>query len=162
MIVGLVSDTHGLVRPEALEALSRSDLIVHAGDIGGAQVIEALETLGPVVAVRGNVDEPVYLRASRRNRLDPDWAAGIPTRADMVVEDTSIHVVHDLATLDPTVSADVVVVGHSHIPKVGRVGSMLVVNPGSAGPRRFRLPGSIGMMTVVDGDVSVELIELEP
>jgi uncharacterized protein len=162
VIVGLISDTHGLIRPEALSALDGCELIVHAGDIGGAHVIETLETLAPAVAVRGNVDEPVYLRASKRNRLDPDWAVGIPTRADMVLDGTSIHVVHDLATLDPTVSADVVVVGHSHIPKVESVQGMLVVNPGSAGPRRFRLPVSVGIMTMVDGDVSVELIELEP
>lgn len=116
MIVGLISDTHGLVRPEALAALDGSELIIHAGDIGGRHVLDSLAEIAPVTAVRGNVDEPEHLRASKRNRLDPEWASGLPVDADVQVGVVTIHVLHDIATLSTGVQADVVVVGHSHVP----------------------------------------------
>src|SRR5262245_40015060 len=122
--VGVISDTHGLLRPEALAALARSDLIIHCGDIGAPEVITGLSQIAPVVAIRGNIDKGA-------------WADGFPT--SQVVESAGAHlyVLHDLADLDlDPVAADfqVVLAGHSHHPKVERRNGVLFVNPGSAGP----------------------------
>ncbi len=134
MVVGLVSDTHGLLRPEAIAALRGTTLIVHAGDVGGPDVLEQLARLAPVVAVRGNNDTGT-------------WARRLPTRATHVVGTCTLLVVHDRKALrEPPVGVDVVVSGHSHRPSVIRSGGVLYVNPGSAGPRRFSLPVTVARL----------------
>lgn len=149
MRIGLISDTHGLLRPEALTALRGSDRIVHAGDVGHPDVLEGLATLAPVHAIRGNVDEPEAVRRSRRrNAPSPDWARDLPTRLDLDLDGIRIVVVHAIQDLpaNGVPNTDVVVCGHSHVPRVERRNGVLVVNPGSAGPRRFRLPVTVGWM----------------
>jgi len=149
--VGLVSDTHGLLRPEALAALRGSDLIVHAGDIGDAAILTRLTAIAPVTAVRGNNDVA-------------DWANDIPDMQQLDIGGKRIFVVHDLATLpiDPVAAhVDVVVSGHSHRPTCERRGDVLYVNPGSAGRRRFRLPIAVGMLTIDGDDVEAELVMLD-
>jgi putative phosphoesterase len=147
--VGLISDTHGLLRPEALAALERSDRIVHAGDIGEPSIIAALEAIAPVTAVRGNNDRDA-------------WAAAIPEVDTLKVGAVSILVVHDLATLADGAAKRhrVVVSGHSHRPAIVERDGVLYVNPGSAGPRRFTLPVSIGELVIDGGDVKARLIDL--
>ena len=148
--IGLISDTHGLLRPEAMDMLRGSDFIVHAGDIGEG-VLEPLATIAPVTAVRGNND-----RASWAERLgETEW---------LRFGEVTLHVLHDLADLaiDPQAAGvDVVVTGHSHRPKMERRGGVLFVNPGSAGPRRFTLPVSVALMQIVGRDVNVRIVELE-
>ena len=136
--VGLISDTHGLVRPEALAALAGSAHIVHAGDIGDPAVLEALARIAPVTAVRGN------------NDLGP-WAKNLRERETLEIDGTRIYVIHDLAQLDLDPAAagfDVVVSGHSHRPAQERRGGALYVNPGSAGPRRFTLPIAVARLAL--------------
>ena len=136
--VGLISDTHGLVRPEALAALAGSAHIVHAGDIGDPAVLEALARIAPVTAVRGNND----LGA---------WAKNLRERETLEIDGTRIYVIHDLAQLelDPAAAGfDVVVSGHSHRPAEERRGGALYVNPGSAGPRRFKLPIAVARLAL--------------
>jgi putative phosphoesterase len=148
--VGLISDTHGLLRPEALAALRDSDRIIHAGDIGKAQVLAALEAIAPLTVVRGN------------NDTGP-WAASIPQSADLIAGSVRVHVIHDLAELDIDPAAAgyrVVVSGHSHKPARYEKDGVLYVNPGSAGPRRFRLPVSVGVLHVTGSEAAVELVEL--
>ena len=148
--IGLISDTHGLLRPEALDVLRGSDYIVHAGDIG-ENVLEPLATLAPVTAVRGNND-----RAS--------WAERIGQTEQLRFGEVTLHVLHDLADLavDPVAAGvDVVVSGHSHRPRIERRGGVLYVNPGSAGPVRFSLPVSVALMQIVGRDVNVRIVELE-
>lgn len=139
--VGVIADTHGLLRPEALAALSGVDHIVHAGDIGNEGVLAALARIAPVTAVRGNNDAA-------------PWARALPHTAVLRLDAVSIYVLHDLKTLaiDPAAARHrVVVAGHSHVPRNAWRGEVLYFNPGSAGPRRFRLPVAIGRL-VVDGD----------
>src|SRR5579864_5973201 len=129
-IVGLISDTHGLLRPQALDALRGSDLIVHAGDVGNPEIITALEAIAPVVAVRGNTD------------IAP-WARSLPVTAVAEAGEVSIYVLHDLQALDldPVKAGfSFVIAGHTHKPLKLERGGVLFVNPGSAGPRRFALP----------------------
>lgn len=148
--VGLISDTHGLMRPEALEAMCGSDLIVHAGDIGDAGILEALGRIAPVVAVRGNNDIG-------------GWARGIRDAETVDAGGVMIHAIHDIAQLgiDPLASGvSVVVSGHSHRPAQMVRDGVLYINPGSAGPRRFRLPISVGKLSIRDGASVPELIEL--
>jgi putative phosphoesterase len=138
--IGLISDTHNLVRPEALAWLSGCDAIIHAGDICGQPVLDALAQLAPLTAVRGNNDMGA-------------WADPLPTHATLTVQQVKIFVVHDIADLrvDPRAEGlHVVVTGHSHKPLVEDRNGVLFVNPGSAGPRRFKLPVSAGML-VIDG-----------
>src|SRR5262249_42307221 len=133
MKIGVIADTHGLIRPEALEAVRGSDLILHAGDIGNPTVIEALQAVAKVVAVRGNVDKG-------------DWADSFADTEVVEAESILIYMLHDLAELDLDPGAaniGVVVSGHSHRPIVERRGGVLYLNPGSSGPRRFRLPISV-------------------
>ena len=144
--VGVISDTHGLLRPEALEALEGVDLIVHAGDIGGPQIIDALRELAPVVAIRGNVDRGV-------------WADQFSATEIMEVDGLLLYVLHDLAQLDLDPAAArfrVVIYGHSHDPKIAEKQGVVYLNPGSAGPRRLRLPISMARMVVgeVDGNTN--------
>ena len=136
--VGLISDTHGLVRPEALGALAGSAHIVHAGDIGDPEVLEALARIAPVTAVRGN------------NDLGP-WAKELRESETLEIAGTRIYVIHDLSGLDLDPAAagiDVVVSGHSHRPAEERRGGALYVNPGSAGPRRFKLPIALARLAL--------------
>jgi hypothetical protein len=148
--VGLISDTHGLMRPEALAALRGSERIIHAGDIGNAEVLAALEAIAPVTAVRGNNDTAA-------------WARAIPATADLVAGGARIHVIHDLAELDIDPAAAgyrVVVCGHSHKPAHYEKDGVLYVNPGSAGPRRFKLPISLGALAISLSGVQASLIAL--
>ncbi|CAE6739610.1 metallophosphoesterase family protein [Paraburkholderia aspalathi] len=136
--IGLISDTHNLVRPEALQYLAGCDAIIHAGDICNQAVLDALAQIAPVTAVRGNndIDEPV---------------ASLPTHVKLTVQQVTILVVHDIADVgdDPrSEGIDVVVTGHSHKPAISERDGVLYVNPGSAGPRRFKLPISAGMLIV--------------
>ena len=136
--IGLISDTHNLVRPEALQYLAGCDAIIHAGDICNQAVLDALAQIAPVTAVRGNndIDDPV---------------ASLPTHVKLTVQQVTILVVHDIADVgdDPrSEGIDVVVTGHSHKPAISERDGVLYVNPGSAGPRRFKLPISAGMLIV--------------
>lgn len=150
LVVGVISDTHGLVRPEALVALHGCDLLVHAGDVGSPEVLDALRRLGPVHAVRGNVDRGAWARALPETEI---VAAG---EARLYV----LHNVHDL-DLDPAAAGfHAVISGHSHRPGIETRGNVLYVNPGSAGPRRFTLPIAVGRITVDGSRLDARLIEL--
>lgn len=151
MIIGVISDTHGLLRPEALAALRRSDLIIHAGDIGKPEILDKLAEIAPVTAVRGNVDRA-------------PWARRIPPAEVLKTGGVSIYVLHSLLELDLKPEAAgfaVVVSGHSHLPKQETKKGVLYFNPGSAGPRRFRLPVSVGRLTIEGRQISAEIIELD-
>lgn len=149
--IGLISDTHGLLRHEAKTLLLGSDHIVHGGDIGDARILEELEAIAPVTAVCGNNDKGF-------------WARALPETALLRIADVLIYIVHDIGQMDiapPSAGARVVVSGHSHKPSVAEREGVLYVNPGSAGPRRFKLPVSIAEL-LVDGDsVTANIIELE-
>jgi uncharacterized protein len=150
MLIGVISDTHGLLRAEALAALAGSDHIIHAGDIGAPDILARLGEIAPVTAVRGNVDKAV-------------WAKRVPETEVLEAGGVSIYVLHRREDLDLNPEAAgfaAVVCGHSHVPKVERVGGILYFNPGSAGPRRFRLPVSVGRLTVQDGRVNAEIVLL--
>lgn len=146
--IGLISDTHGLLRPEALAFLRGSDQILHAGDVGDPRVLEALAELAPLTAVRGNCDHG-------------PWASRLCAREYVEVEGVRILVLHDLAALG-TLLADlaVVVYGHSHQPKIEEREGVRFVNPGSAGPRRFRLPVSVGELGIEAGRISVRTVPI--
>jgi len=136
--LGLISDTHGLMREEALRALQGSDQIIHAGDVGRPEILDALRGIAPVVAVRGNIDKG-------------PWASVLPATAVAEAGDARIYVLHDIHDLDLDPAAagfDVVVSGHSHQPGAIERGGVLYVNPGSAGPRRFRLPVTVARLEV--------------
>ncbi|TAK84993.1 MAG: metallophosphoesterase [Betaproteobacteria bacterium] len=146
--LGLISDTHGLMRPEALAALAGSRHIVHAGDIGHPGVLERLARIAPVTAVRGNNDTG-------------RWASGLRETEILEIRKTRILVIHDLSELEPDPAGiDVVVAGHSHRPHEERRGGVLYVNPGSAGPRRFTLPVAVGRLQISGKDVRFELVPL--
>jgi putative phosphoesterase len=148
--IGIISDTHGLVRPEAIASLRGVDMILHAGDIGASQVLETLSEIAPVVAVRGNNDKG-------------EWAEALPDWEVVEIGSVSIYMLHDLKEIDISPSGagfQVVVSGHSHKPSLEDRRGVLYVNPGSAGPRRFTLPVSIAELRVVDDKVSAALIEL--
>ncbi|HYF58508.1 MAG TPA: metallophosphoesterase family protein [Burkholderiaceae bacterium] len=150
MRIGLISDTHGLLRPEAMDALQGCDRIVHAGDIGDSAILEALARIGPVVAVRGNNDRD-------------GWADALPHAAGLDAEGVRVHVIHDAADLrghPPPADASVVVAGHSHRPSVVERDGRLHVNPGSAGPRRFSLPVTVALLDVEAGRASVTIVPL--
>jgi putative phosphoesterase len=149
--VGLISDTHGLLRPEAVAALADCDHIVHAGDIGDPAILDALARTAPLTVVRGNNDRA-------------PWAAALPAGVRVEVGGVLIEVVHDLAEWTAVGAAEVrvLVCGHSHRPGIAWRGDLLIVNPGSAGPRRFSLPVSVGRLTIDAGLVTAHLLELEP
>lgn len=145
--IGLISDTHNLLRPEVVDFLRGSDHIVHAGDICAAHVLDALRELAPLTAVRGN------------NDLGP-WARSLQERETVQFGTVGIHVIHDLNELERTPSVQVVVCGHSHKPKVEEHEGVLYVNPGSAGPRRFTLPISAGELRIdAAGQVTAHLVQ---
>lgn len=155
LTVGVISDTHGLVRPEAIGALRGSDVILHAGDIGGSHVLSELGELAPVIAVRGNVDG--------------GWARLLPERRTLDLGGVSVLMLHDRALVGPdpflseggSASGRIVVFGHSHQPLAEKRKGVLWFNPGSAGPRRFKLPVSLGRLVIEDGRVRHQLIALE-
>jgi putative phosphoesterase len=149
--IGLISDTHGLLRPEALSALRGSDFIVHGGDIGEGGILETLATLAPVTAVRGNND-------------NAPWAHGLQATETLRFGEITLFALHDLARLaiDPRAAGvDVVVSGHSHHPRIERRSGVLFVNPGSAGPVRFKLPVAVGILQVTGREVEARIVELE-
>jgi uncharacterized protein len=148
--VGLISDTHGLLRPAALDFLRGSDFIVHAGDIGGPEILARLATIAPLTAVRGNNDHG-------------PWAERLAIGERLQVGGVLLHVVHDLSELDIEPYAAglrAVISGHSHRPRVEARDGVLFVNPGSAGPRRFRLPISVGELLVMGDEVVARTVEL--
>src|SRR5712671_6850893 len=148
--VGLISDTHGLLRPEATAVLRGSDFIVHAGDIGGADVLEELRALPPLTVVRGNNDKG-------------PWAEAIAETEVLQIGEVSIYVLHNLAELDLDPAAAgfrVVVSGHSHKPVIEKRGKILFVNPGSAGPRRFTLPVTVATLALRASRCEAKIIEL--
>jgi putative phosphoesterase len=150
MTIGVVSDTHGLLRPEAIRALKGSDRILHAGDVGDFTILGELRRIAPVTAVRGNID------------IEP-WACKLPMTEVVEVEGVSIYMLHNVDELDLKAEAAgfrVVVYGHSHCPMMEERNGVLYFNPGSAGPRRFRLPVSVGRLLIEDGQVRGELVDL--
>ncbi len=149
-LIGVISDTHNLVRPEALAALKQSDLILHAGDVCRPEVLEELSRIAPVLAVRGNNDRG-------------GWARALPLSRTLEISGFRIHVVHDLKELELDPRAEgfhAVVSGHSHRPSARRGEGVWFVNPGSAGPRRFRLPVAVARLSVGKRGLRVRLLEL--
>jgi putative phosphoesterase len=149
--IGVISDTHGLVRPEAVAALGGVELIIHAGDIGSPEVMVALERVAPVRAIRGNNDRDAWARRWPETDLVPIGAV-------------SIYVLHNLAELDLDPRAagiEVVISGHSHRPKAERRDGLLYLNPGSAGPRRFNLPICLARIRIAGTEVGYEFVDLE-
>jgi putative phosphoesterase len=152
MRIGIISDTHGLLRPEACERLAGADHILHAGDIGRPEVIAGLREIAPVTAIRGNVDMG-------------SWARRYPDTVRLTLGGRAIHVLHNLADLDvdPVAAGiDVIVSGHSHRPKIETVGGVLYLNPGSAGPRRFTLPIAVATLEVEGDALRPGIHELVP
>lgn len=150
MVIGVISDTHGLMRPEAMDALQESDLIIHAGDIGGAGVLDALEAIAPVAAVRGNMDRG-------------EWTKGLPDARVVEAGSVRLYVIHSLENLkiDPVAeSFQMVIAGHSHIPSIREQNGVVYLNPGSAGPRRFNLPISVARVEVSTAQMDVSILRL--
>ncbi|PKM27974.1 MAG: YfcE family phosphodiesterase [Gammaproteobacteria bacterium HGW-Gammaproteobacteria-12] len=151
MRIGLIADTHNLLRPEALAALQGVDHLIHAGDIGGPHILAELERLAPLSVVRGNNDQD-------------NWADAIPERLTLRFGAIALHVLHDLKQLDIDPAAqgiDVVIAGHSHKPLHEERNGVLYLNPGSAGPRRFQLPIGVGILYIEGETVRAELITLQ-
>ena len=149
-LIGLISDTHGLVRPQALETLRGVDLIIHAGDIGKAEVLDALKPIAPLHAIKGNNDCGA-------------WAKKLPDTKSFSVGGVKLFLIHDVHDLDFDPSKRgiaAVISGHSHKPSIVERDGVLFVNPGSAGPRRFKLPVAVGKLRIVDGKVQAEFEEL--
>lgn len=150
-LVGVISDTHGLLRPEAVATLQGSDYIIHAGDVGDPAILKRLKEIAPVTAVRGNVD-----RGS--------WAKKILETNVLEINGLSIYVLHDLNQLDLNPEAagfSAVVSGHSHMPKQETKNGVLYFNPGSAGPKRFKLPVTVGRIRIQDGKLHGEILQIQ-
>ena len=147
--IGIISDTHGLLRPEAERGLTGVDHIIHAGDIGRPEIVDALRRIAPVTAIRGNVD-------------NAEWAREYPDTKLVRLAGKSIYVLHDLKTLqaDARAGIDVIVSGHSHVPKIDTVGGILYLNPGSAGPRRFKLPITFATLELTPDGMRPEIHDL--
>jgi putative phosphoesterase len=149
--IGVISDTHGLLRPEAIQALRGSDHIIHAGDVGAPEILDILANIAPVTAIRGNVDTAA-------------WARRLPETEVVEIAGISIYVLHDLAALDLKAEAAgirIVISGHSHVPKQETKHGVLYLNPGSAGPRRFKLPVSVARIGISEGKIESEILELD-
>ncbi len=150
MKIGVISDTHGLLRPEAVDLLRGSEHIIHAGDIGAPEIIPELRKIAPVTAIRGNVDTQT-------------WAQSFPETEVVELGGVDIYILHDANAIDLNPKAAgfaAVISGHSHKPKQEMKDGVLYFNPGSAGPRRFKLPISVGRLEIVDGKVSAEILLL--
>jgi putative phosphoesterase len=148
--IGVISDTHGLLRPEALAALEGSDRIIHAGDVGDPEILNRLAQIASVTAVRGNVDHGA-------------WVKNIPDTQILEIDGASIYILHILEKLDVKPEAagiDAVIYGHSHVPKQETKNGVLYFNPGSAGPKRFNLPVTIGKLVVEGGKIHGEILRL--
>jgi uncharacterized protein len=148
--LGVISDTHGLLRPEAVKALAGVELIIHAGDIGAPEILAALERLAPVHAVRGNTDRG-------------EWARRLPQTLVVEVGSRQLYVLHELFALDldpAAASFAAVIYGHSHRPHQELRDGVLYLNPGSAGPRRFTLPVSLALLRISDGSLQAEFVKL--
>ncbi|HUZ95666.1 MAG TPA: metallophosphoesterase family protein [Edaphobacter sp.] len=150
MLLGVISDTHGLLRPEALTALAGVEHILHAGDVGDARILDALREIAPVTAIRGNIDQ---------------WGecAQLPATDVVELDERLFYLVHSLADLDinPVVAGVAAVIsGHSHKPSIESRGGVLYLNPGSAGPRRFSLPVTVALMTIDADSISARIVEL--
>lgn len=150
-IVGIISDTHGLLRPEAIQALRGAQAIIHAGDVGREEILRRLKKIAPLTVIRGNIDTSA-------------WASKLPATNALEVAGRSIYVLHNIDELDLDPAAagfSAVIFGHSHRPLIEDRKGVLFFNPGSAGPRRFSLPISVGRLTIEDGKLTPELIELK-
>lgn len=149
-LIGVISDTHGLLRPEAVHTLERASLIIHAGDIGRASVLDSLKNIAPVIAVRGNTDRD-------------EWAYALPLTETVDIRGVSLYVLHNLDRLDlnpPASGFSAVIYGHSHEPAIEDRDGVLFLNPGSAGPRRFTLPVSVALLRINNKSLAAELIDL--
>jgi putative phosphoesterase len=150
LTIGVISDTHGLLRPEAINTLHGSNHIIHAGDIGAPNILDNLRTIAPVTAIRGNIDRAI-------------WARKLPATEVVELGGLSIYILHDLKELDLKPEAAgfaAVISGHSHVPKQETRRGVLYFNPGSAGPRRFRLPITVGKLVIEDSAVRGKIIKL--
>ena len=150
-LIGLISDTHGLIRPQALAALQGVDLIIHAGDIGKPEVLQPLKAIAPLVAIKGNVDKNA-------------WAASLPESKALKVGDIDVYVIHNVNELDFNPASRgfrAVISGHSHKPSIVRRDGALFVNPGSAGPRRFKLPVAVAKLWLDGRNLRAKIIYLE-
>ncbi len=151
-VIGIISDTHGLLRPEASAALAGADHIIHAGDVGDPAILDVLGPIAPLTAIRGNIDRG-------------PWAQSLPQDAVLQLDGVSVYVLHDFNALDLDPAAAgfaVVVSGHSHRPSIARRGPVLFINPGAAGPRRFSLPVTVARLAIEGGVVTPEIIDLLP
>ncbi len=153
MLIGLISDTHGLLRPDVHDAFAGVELILHAGDVCSDTILDELRLIAPVFAVYGNCDDP--------------WTPGLASHREMELGGLRVHVSHGHelgrpkpAQLVAAYDADVIVYGHTHIAVVERVGAKLVVNPGAAGPKRFALPATVARLSIADGRAEAELVTL--
>ncbi len=149
--IGVISDTHGLLRPEAIDALQGVDDIIHAGDIGKQPIIETLADIAPLHVISGNIDTA-------------DWASDYPQTLSLSLAGKSIYVLHDVNAIavDPVdAGIDIVISGHSHKPALTEQGGVLYLNPGSAGPRRFKLPVTIAMINIIEAKISAEIVPLQ-
>jgi uncharacterized protein len=152
MRVGIISDTHGLLRPEAIKHLAGTDHIIHAGDIGAPEVIEGLRRIAPTTAIRGNIDAG-------------EWAKNYPDTELVVLGGRAFYVLHNLEEikLDPAASGfDVIISGHSHRPRIETKTGVLYLNPGSAGPRRFKLPIAVAILVLSDQAILPRILEIAP
>lgn len=148
--IGIISDTHGILRPEVIRVFDRADLILHAGDIGNAEILESLGKIAPVIAVRGNMDSG-------------DWAVRLSQKEALELNGVLLYMLHDLNGLDlDPVRANVraIISGHSHRPSVSEREGTLYINPGSAGPRRFALPVTVGLLTIEDDSLGCRIVTL--
>jgi len=152
MRIGIISDTHGLLRPEAIKHLAGTDHIIHAGDIGAPEVIEGLRGIAPTIAIRGNIDTA-------------EWAKDYPDTELVALGGRTLYVLHNLKEikLDPAASRiDIIISGHSHKPKIETKSGVLCVNPGSAGPRRFKLPIAVAILVLSDRAILPRILEIAP
>ena len=150
MTIGVISDTHGLLRPQALDALQGSDVILHAGDVGPREILDRLGEIAATVAVRGNVDTAI-------------WATALPMADVIQAGGLQLYLLHDRAALDLDPAAAgfaAVIFGHSHRPGAERRNGVLYLNPGSAGPRRFTLPVTLARLTIEGDQLAYEIVEL--
>ncbi|HVM94718.1 MAG TPA: metallophosphoesterase family protein [Terriglobales bacterium] len=150
MLLGLISDTHNLLRPEAAAALQGVDQILHAGDVGDKSILESLNQIAPVTAIRGNVDKE-------------SWSKHLPETDLVEAGGITIYLIHDLSKLDlkpETAGIAAVIYGHSHQSKIEEKKGVLYINPGSAGPRRFNLPITIGKLEITKGTLKAEILNL--